>query len=47
MDYKDLVSNKLVSHTVPDLAKDLKEMPEKILDCLGVAIHQVGFVLCI
>lgn len=47
VDYKDLLSNKQISHTLPDLAKDLKEMPEKILDCLGVAIHQVGFVLCI
>jgi len=45
VDYKDLLSNKQISHTLPDLAKDLKEMPEKILDCLGVAIHQVGFVL--
>uniref|UniRef100_A0A671M3J9 DNA helicase n=1 Tax=Sinocyclocheilus anshuiensis TaxID=1608454 RepID=A0A671M3J9_9TELE len=41
VDYKDLLSNKLISHTLPDLAKDLKEMAEKILDCLGVAIHQV------
>ncbi|XP_016405809.1 DNA helicase MCM8-like [Sinocyclocheilus rhinocerous] len=41
VDYKDLLFNKLISHTLPDLAKDLKEMPEKILDCLGVAIHQV------
>ncbi|RXN18654.1 DNA helicase MCM8 [Labeo rohita] len=41
VDYKDLLSNKLISNTMPDLAKDLKEMPEKILDCLGVAIHQV------
>lgn len=45
VDYKDLLSNKQISHTLPDLAKDLKEMPEKILDCLGVAIHQVSFVL--
>ncbi|XP_016139524.1 DNA helicase MCM8 [Sinocyclocheilus grahami] len=41
VDYKDLLFNKLISHTLPNLAKDLKEMPEKILDCLGVAIHQV------
>uniref|UniRef100_A0A671ME02 DNA helicase MCM8 n=1 Tax=Sinocyclocheilus anshuiensis TaxID=1608454 RepID=A0A671ME02_9TELE len=41
VDYKDLLFNKLISHTLPDLAKDLKEMPEKILDCLGMAIHQV------
>lgn len=41
VDYKDLLCNKQISHTLPNLAKNLKEMPEKILDCLGVAIHQV------
>ncbi|XP_055028759.2 DNA helicase MCM8 isoform X1 [Misgurnus anguillicaudatus] len=41
VDCKDLLSNKQISQTLPDLAKDLKEMPEKILDCLGLAIHQV------
>ncbi|KAA0711641.1 DNA helicase MCM8 [Triplophysa tibetana] len=41
VDYKDLLSNKQISQTLPDLAKELKEMPEKILDCLGLAIHQV------
>lgn len=41
VDYKDLLSNKQISQTLPDLTKELKEMPEKILDCLGLAIHQV------
>ncbi|XP_062863189.1 DNA helicase MCM8 [Trichomycterus rosablanca] len=41
VDYKDLLQNKQISQTVPDLAHELKDMPEKILDCLGLAIHQV------
>ncbi|XP_030638296.1 LOW QUALITY PROTEIN: DNA helicase MCM8 [Chanos chanos] len=41
VDYKDLVSNKQLSARLPALAKELKEMPEKMLDCLGLAIHQV------
>lgn len=41
VDYKDLLVNKQTSTAVPDLAHELKDMPEKILDCLGLAIHQV------
>lgn len=41
VDYKDLLVNKQISAALPDLACKLKDMPEKILDCLGLAIHQV------
>uniref|UniRef100_A0A4W4F678 DNA helicase MCM8 n=1 Tax=Electrophorus electricus TaxID=8005 RepID=A0A4W4F678_ELEEL len=41
VDYKDLLLNKQISVAVPDLARDLRDMPEKMLDCLGLAIHQV------
>ncbi|KAF7704553.1 hypothetical protein HF521_021625 [Silurus meridionalis] len=41
VDYKDLIVNKQISTALPDLASELKDMPEKILDCLGLAIHQV------
>lgn len=41
MDYKDLLVNKQISTALPHLACELKDMPEKILDCLGLAIHQV------
>lgn len=41
VDYKDLLVNKQISIALPDLARELKDMPEKILDCLGLAIHQV------
>ncbi|MCI4382531.1 hypothetical protein PGIGA_G00015970 [Pangasianodon gigas] len=40
VDYKDLLVNKQISAALP-LAHELKDMPEKILDCLGLAIHQV------
>lgn len=42
VDYKDLLQNKQISLAVPNLAHELKDMPEKILDCLGLAIHQVS-----
>lgn len=41
VDYKDLLVNKQISAALPDLARELKDMPEKILECLGLAIHQV------
>ncbi|KAG5857422.1 hypothetical protein ANANG_G00019300 [Anguilla anguilla] len=41
VDYKDLVLDPQLSDALPDLAAQLREMPEKILDCLGLAIHQV------
>lgn len=42
MDFKDCLQNKQLSIALPDLAKELREMPEKTLDCLGLAIHQVS-----
>lgn len=42
VDFKDCLQNKQLSIALPDLAKELKEMPEKTLDCLGLAIHQVS-----
>ncbi|KAJ3610313.1 hypothetical protein NHX12_022406 [Muraenolepis orangiensis] len=41
VDYADLVKNMLLIDTLPGLAKDLKDQPEVILNCLGLAIHQV------
>uniref|UniRef100_A0A3B4DI58 DNA helicase MCM8 n=1 Tax=Pygocentrus nattereri TaxID=42514 RepID=A0A3B4DI58_PYGNA len=41
VDYKDLLSNKQIAAALPALARELRDMPEKILDCLGLAIHQV------
>ncbi|XP_076834434.1 DNA helicase MCM8 [Brachyhypopomus gauderio] len=41
VDYKDLLLNEQISVVVPDLSRELRDMPEKTLDCLGLAIHQV------
>uniref|UniRef100_A0A8B9J970 DNA helicase MCM8 n=1 Tax=Astyanax mexicanus TaxID=7994 RepID=A0A8B9J970_ASTMX len=41
VDYKDLLLNKQISAALPDLARELRDMPDKILDCLGLATHQV------
>ncbi|KAL7383307.1 hypothetical protein ABVT39_008382 [Epinephelus coioides] len=41
VDYADLTGNKYVRRALPDLTTQLKEQPEVILNCLGVAIHQV------
>ncbi|XP_066561850.1 DNA helicase MCM8 [Amia ocellicauda] len=41
VDYKDLLQDKNLSDAIPDFAAEFRDMPEKILDCLGMAIHQV------
>ncbi|KAM9315778.1 DNA helicase MCM8 [Gastrophryne carolinensis] len=40
VDYKELLEDEELVASVP-LSTELKEMPEKILDCMGLAIHQV------
>ncbi|KAI1895909.1 hypothetical protein AGOR_G00111610 [Albula goreensis] len=41
VDYKDLLMDAQLCEALPNLAAELRDMPEKILDCLGLAIHQV------
>ncbi|XP_069395002.1 DNA helicase MCM8 [Paralichthys olivaceus] len=41
VDYADLIEDKTVRKAIPDLTTELKEQPELILNCLGMAIHQV------
>ena len=41
VDYADLMGNVLVNDTLHELATELKEQPEVVLNCLGLAIHQV------
>uniref|UniRef100_A0A7N5ZS87 DNA helicase MCM8 n=1 Tax=Anabas testudineus TaxID=64144 RepID=A0A7N5ZS87_ANATE len=41
VDYADLIGDRTVRYALPDLTTELKEQPELILNCLGVAIHQV------
>ncbi|XP_075719163.1 DNA helicase MCM8 [Rhinoderma darwinii] len=40
VDYKELLQDNELMSCVP-LTTELKDMPEKILDCMGLAIHQV------
>ncbi|XP_061545935.1 DNA helicase MCM8 isoform X3 [Phycodurus eques] len=41
VDYADLTANEMVLGALPGLSAELKEQPEVILNCLGLAIHQV------
>uniref|UniRef100_M4AIM6 DNA helicase MCM8 n=1 Tax=Xiphophorus maculatus TaxID=8083 RepID=M4AIM6_XIPMA len=41
VDYTDLTGNKAVCEALTDIVTDLREQPDVILNCLGVAIHQV------
>ncbi|PWA22510.1 hypothetical protein CCH79_00017324 [Gambusia affinis] len=41
VDYTDLTGNKTVSEALTDIVTDLREQPDVMLNCLGVAIHQV------
>ncbi|XP_075060108.1 DNA helicase MCM8 isoform X2 [Mixophyes fleayi] len=40
VDYKELLQDNELMASVP-LSTELREMPEKIFDCMGLAIHQV------
>lgn len=42
VDYTDLTGNKTVSEALTDIVTDLREQPDVMLNCLGVAIHQVN-----
>lgn len=42
VDYTDLIGDQTVCKALPDIITDLKEQPEVMLSCLGVAIHQVN-----
>ncbi|XP_068597302.1 DNA helicase MCM8 [Brachionichthys hirsutus] len=41
VDYADLTRDQNVRGALPDLPTELKEQPEVMLNCLGVAVHQV------
>ncbi|XP_029449349.1 DNA helicase MCM8-like isoform X2 [Rhinatrema bivittatum] len=40
VDYKELIQDEELVALVP-ISTELREMPEKILDCMGLAVHQV------
>ncbi|XP_061693041.1 DNA helicase MCM8 isoform X2 [Syngnathoides biaculeatus] len=41
VDYADLTANEMVLGALPGLTSEVKEQPEVILNCLGLAVHQV------
>ncbi|XP_074531803.1 DNA helicase MCM8 [Halichoeres trimaculatus] len=41
VDYADLTGDNAVCAALPDLSTEIKEQPEVLLNCLGLAIHQV------
>ncbi|XP_067900466.1 DNA helicase MCM8 isoform X1 [Heterodontus francisci] len=41
IDFKELVNEEELTAIMPNLATELRDMPEKLLDCLGLAVHQV------
>ncbi|XP_070697113.1 DNA helicase MCM8 [Pempheris klunzingeri] len=41
VDHADLIGDKKVRQALPDLTTELREQPEVLLNCLGLAIHQV------
>ncbi|XP_019371747.1 PREDICTED: DNA helicase MCM8 isoform X1 [Gavialis gangeticus] len=41
VDYKELMDDKDLIKLIPDISNELRDMPQKILDCMGLAIHQV------
>ncbi|XP_035760672.1 DNA helicase MCM8 [Neolamprologus brichardi] len=40
VDYADLIADKTVRQALPDIVTQLKQQPEVMLNCLGLAIHQ-------
>uniref|UniRef100_A0A8C6X8P3 DNA helicase MCM8 n=1 Tax=Naja naja TaxID=35670 RepID=A0A8C6X8P3_NAJNA len=41
VDYKELICDKELVESLPDVAVELRDTPQRILDCMGLAIHQV------
>ncbi|NWU98785.1 MCM8 helicase, partial [Upupa epops] len=41
VDYKELIEDRELTKVIPDISVELRDMPQKILQCMGLAIHQV------
>uniref|UniRef100_A0A672UPM1 DNA helicase MCM8 n=1 Tax=Strigops habroptila TaxID=2489341 RepID=A0A672UPM1_STRHB len=41
VDYKELIQDKELTKSIPNISTELRDMPQKILQCMGLAIHQV------
>ncbi|OXB68339.1 hypothetical protein ASZ78_015279, partial [Callipepla squamata] len=41
VDYKELIEDRELTKSIPDVSTELRDMPQKILQCMGLAVHQV------
>ncbi|KAK3604621.1 hypothetical protein CHS0354_028978 [Potamilus streckersoni] len=41
VDFSELATDRIVTEGFPDLIKELRETPEKIVSCIGLAMHQL------
>ncbi|NXL39459.1 MCM8 helicase, partial [Glaucidium brasilianum] len=41
VDYKELIQDRELTKSIPNICTELRDMPQKILHCMGLAIHQV------
>uniref|UniRef100_A0A4W3JY03 DNA helicase MCM8 n=1 Tax=Callorhinchus milii TaxID=7868 RepID=A0A4W3JY03_CALMI len=41
IDFKELVGDEALTAVLPNIATELRDMPDKLLDCLGLAVHQL------
>ncbi|XP_043912385.1 DNA helicase MCM8 [Protopterus annectens] len=41
VDYKELLQDEGLAESIPNFSTELKDMPEKMLACMGLAVHQV------
>ncbi|XP_072490514.1 DNA helicase MCM8 [Notamacropus eugenii] len=41
VDYKELTQDDILTNLIPNIATELRDMPEKTLACMGLAIHQI------
>lgn len=42
VDYKELIEDRELTKSIPNISTELRDMPQKILQCMGLAIHQVS-----
>lgn len=40
LDYKELIEDQVITEHLPDFATDMRDMPERMLCCMGLAMHQ-------
>ncbi|KAJ8299815.1 hypothetical protein KUTeg_023875 [Tegillarca granosa] len=41
VDFKEIITDRIISEGIPELMTEMKDMPDKILGCMGLAVHQI------